>query len=86
MLFICQVLQNSLDTSPLPKERHPAGKDVPRRKRETLGSQREQGVLFPGRVVLICAVDETALCLGRAFKVAALLSQAEGPKADNRDV
>lgn len=85
MLFICQVLENRLDTFS-PKERHPAGKDVPGRERETLGSQREQGVLFLGRAVLICAVDETALCLGRAFKVSALLSQAEGPKAEDRDV
>lgn len=58
---------------------------MPGKKRETLGSQREQGLLFPGRVVLICAVDKTVLCLGRAFKVAALLSQAEGPKAEERD-
>ena len=57
---------------------------MPERKREASRSQWEQGALFPGRAILICAGDEIAW--EGPLRHAALLSQAEGPKGEGRDV
>lgn len=82
MLFICQVLENSLDTF-FPQRKAPCWKDVPGRKRETLGSPRSKAFLSWESHVLICAVDKTALCLREPLRWQ-LSCPSEGPKAEGQ--